>query len=189
MITYTNKLLIAMPDMKGLPFETSVVYLMHHNEDGAMGFIINIPLSPNLSDLFSQMEIITKEPSSNSLLNQKLLLGGPVQQEHGYILHTKSEIKFDAIKQLNDNLFLTTSRDILENLGKENSPEKVLITLGYSGWGPGQLEEEIMANSWLVAPFSEDIVFDIPLELRWQAALESIGIRDIHQLSGLSGHD
>lgn len=188
MITYSDRLLIATPDLKGQPFEASVVYLVQHNEQGAMGFIVNIPLTPNLSDLFSQMNIHAKK-SSSPLLNKKLMLGGPLQKEHGYILHTKTEIVFDAVKQLNDNLFLTTSKDILENLGTVNSPEKVLITLGYSSWEPGQLEAEIMANHWLVAPFSEQIVFDIPIELRWQVALESIGIKNIHQLSGLAGHD
>ncbi|MCF6767722.1 YqgE/AlgH family protein [Thiotrichales bacterium 19S11-10] len=188
MISYTNKLLIAMPELKGIPFESSVIYLMHHDEEGAMGFIINVALSPNLSDLFSQMEIKSKK-SSSTLLNQKLMLGGPIQQEHGYILHTKSEIIFDAIKQLNDNLFLTTSKDILENLDQKDSPKKLLITLGYTSWGPGQLEEELKENAWLIAPFSEEIIFDLPLENRWQAALESIGIKDINKLSGISGHD
>lgn len=190
MTTYENHFLIAMPELQEQLFESSVIYLMHHDKDGAMGFIINVPLSPNLSDLFSKMDIKKNQgKSSSKLLNQKIMLGGPVQQESGYILHTKSDIKFNAVKKLNPNLFLTTSRDILENLGKDKSPEKVLIALGYAGWGPGQLEKEIQENSWLVAPFSENILFDLPTDQRWKSALASIGVKDVNHLSGLSGHD
>jgi len=180
-----NHFLIAMPSLKDPFFKRSVTYLCEHNDDGAMGLIINIPVDLTLADLLKQLDIDIDSGSRRNLDSQ-ILQGGPVAPERGFVLHTP-QFGYASSMELNDQLMVTTSKDILEVLGTASEPDKYLVTLGYAGWSPGQLEQELSDNSWLTIPASNDIIFDTPLHQRWELAAKRLGI-DIWQLTGDAGH-
>jgi putative transcriptional regulator len=178
-----NHFLIAMPALSDPNFHHTATLICEHNEDGALGIIINRPLGINLGDILEHMDI---KASSESIASQPVFMGGPVQGDRGFVLHEPLG-NWDATLKVTENTGVTSSRDILEAIARGGGPDKSIITLGYAGWGPGQLEEEIAANAWLSGPANSRIVFDVSYEQRWEAAAALIGV-DLKLLSGDAGH-
>jgi len=183
MINLENQLLIAMPTLNDSYFNRSVIYVCEHNEDGAMGLIINLPIEMTLNELLAHIEA---DVDSNPIMNQKVLTGGPVSTQRGFVLHSPQK-GWKSSLALSSDVMITTSKDILMALGTDQAPEKFLVTLGYAGWDAGQLEEEIQANSWLTTLADKDILFNTPIEQRWKKATEMLGI-DVAHLSNEIGH-
>ncbi len=179
----TNHLLIAMPNLADPNFSHTVTYICEHNENGAMGLVINRPIDINVAEVLEQMEIPVDEPSAGAA---QVYLGGPVEEQRGFVLHS-SDSEWDSTLRINDQVSVTTSRDILEAMARGEGPEHALVALGYAGWGPGQLEQEILDNSWLSAPADQAILFTLPPARRWEAAAELLGV-DLNRLSSESGH-
>ncbi|MDH5358739.1 MAG: YqgE/AlgH family protein [Gammaproteobacteria bacterium] len=175
--------LIAMPSLVDTFFYRSVVYICEHDEEGAMGLIINRPTQIMLAELLSHLEI---NNPSELVLHTPVLFGGPVQKHQGLVLHN-SDADWQTKIQLADNVFLTTSTDILENIGTENGPEHALVTLGYAGWAAGQLEQELTENSWLTVAANDDLLFNTPADQQWPAAAKLLGI-DINLMANTAGH-
>lgn len=178
-----NQLLIAMPSLEDPMFYKTVTYICEHNDDGAMGLIINVPINISVNELLAQIDA-DKETSPQ--LDQQVLTGGPVSPHRGFVLHSPQQ-GWSSSLSLSNDIMITTSKDILEALGTEREPSKYMVTLGYAGWGPGQLEEEIQANSWLTTPADPQILFETPIEQRWHKATEKLGINLAH-LSSDIGH-
>jgi len=178
-----NQLLIAMPGMPDPNFSTTVTLICEHNSDGALGIVINRPLDLNLGSLFEQLDV--ENPNADASQNP-IVLGGPVAPESGFVLHNPIET-FENSLAVSDDIQLTLSRDVLDAMAAGNGPDKTLVALGYAGWGAGQLEDEMLANSWLNVPATPEIVFDTPFGERWMSAAKSIGI-DISQISPDAGH-
>ena len=178
-----NHLLIAMPSLGDTFFHRTVTYICEHNEEGAMGLIINLPVNVTLNELLSQLDADKKSLPS---LEKMVLTGGPVSPDRGFVLHSPQN-SWKSSLALSDEIMITTSKDILMALGTELSPPDYLVTLGYAGWGPGQLEQEIQENSWLTTPADSEILFKTPIEKRWQKAAEKLGI-DVAHLSSEVGH-
>jgi len=179
-----NHLLIAMPQMHDESFEKTVTLICEHNAEGALGIVINRPLEINIGDILEQFNL----PCSGEVALEPTLMGGPVATERGFILHKNNTIRrWDSSIHISEHIHVTSSQDILEAIASGNGPDKLYFALGYSGWNAGQLEEELKANAWLVAPFNEEILFSVPFEQRWHAAAESIGV-DLKNLSTDYGH-
>ncbi len=178
-----NQFLIAMPGLEDPNFARTVTYICEHNEDGAMGIVINRPSELMLSDVLAHMGI---NPQAPGLDQQPVYLGGPVEEERGFVLHTPAA-DWDSSMSITDDISITTSRDILEAMANGNGPEKSLIALGYAGWGAGQLDEEIQDNAWLSGPADPAILFDMPADKRWTAAARLLGV-DMNLLSTDAGH-
>jgi putative transcriptional regulator len=178
-----NQLLIAMPSLDDSYFNKTVTYICEHNEEGAMGLIINLPINVSLNELLTQID---EDKAEAPELDQQVLTGGPVSQDRGFVLHS-TQSGWNSSLALSDEVMITTSKDILLALGTEEAPEKYMVTLGYAGWGPGQLEEEIKENSWLITPADGEIIFNTPIEQRWKKATTMLGI-DIAHLSNEIGH-
>jgi len=178
-----NQFLIAMPAMADPNFARSVVLMCQHSDEGAMGLVINRTIGMSLMDLLEQMGLQTQLPS---VASASVFLGGPVQTERGFVLHDVGPVYQSSIS-LSDELMLTTSKDVLEAISLGKGPRRFLVALGYAGWGAGQLEEEIRANAWLNMPAATDLVLSAPIEARWQAAVQRVGV-DLSRLSSQSGH-
>jgi len=200
-----NQLLIAMPSLGDPYFNKTVTYICEHNDDGAMGLIINSPVNITLQDLLKQInddsedksdtndsskqvnkKAIEKKPKQENSLEQLVLSGGPMSQQRGFVLHS-TQVGWQSSLALSKEIMITTSKDILLALGTHEEPEKFIVTLGYASWGPGQLEQELQANSWLTTPADSTILFNTPIELRWKKATEKLGI-DVAHLSSDVGH-
>lgn len=179
----SNQFLIAMPNLTDPGFFHTVTYLCQHNEEGALGIVINRQIDMRLGDIFKQMRIQVTYPSA---ADSPVFYGGPVQQERGFVIHTPCG-RWDSSIAISDEIALTTSRDILEAIAVGEGPTYYLVALGYAGWGEGQLEREIIDNAWLNTPCGNDILFKTPVSQRWQAAANQIGI-DINQLTAPAGH-
>ena len=179
----TNHFLIAMPGMADPFFARTVTYLCQHNDEGALGIIVNRPSELTLADIMEQMEIDIREPGVGQI---PIYFGGPVQPERGFILHEPFG-DWNSTLKVSDSVSLTTSRDILEAVGHGSGPRNILVALGYAGWGKGQLEKEIVQNSWLNAPADQSIIFQHPAANRWKAAAELMGV-DISLLTSQAGH-
>jgi putative transcriptional regulator len=179
----TNQFIIAMPTLADPNFFHAVAYLCQHNEEGALGIVINRSAEMKLGEIFKQMDI---QVTSRKAAEAPIFAGGPVHQERGFVVHTACG-DWDATLAVSDAISLTTSRDILEAIAVGEGPERYLIALGYAGWGEGQLEQEIMDNAWLNTPCGTAVLFDTPIEARWRAAAGQIGI-DINQLTTPAGH-
>ena len=177
-----NQLLLAMPGLLGDYFAGTLTYVCEHNEEGAMGLIINRPSELTVLELLAQLGL----PTDRSLAQVPVLEGGPVSTERGYVLHS-AEKTFESSASLGPDLRLSTGLDALEAIGKGNGPEKSLIALGYAGWGAGQLEEEMANNVWLTAPSNPEILFDLPHADRQQAAAALLGI-EFRLIAGTAGH-
>ncbi len=178
----TNHFLIAMPMLEDPNFFHTLTYICSHDEQGAMGIVINRPMEVELSDVLAHMDITASDFSAGIL---PIYQGGPVQPERGFVIHTPVG-HWDAMMQTG-SLGITTSRDILVALANGEGPEKTLIALGYAGWGSGQLEREMADNTWLSTLADEHILFDTPAEQRWQAAASKLGV-DLNLLSTQAGH-
>ena len=183
METLENQLLIAMPTLEDSMFNKTVTYICEHNDEGAMGLIINSPVDITLNELLAEIDA---DKESCAQLDQQVLTGGPVAQNRGFVLHSPQN-DWTSSLSLSNELMITTSKDILEALGTDKAPSQYLVTLGYAGWGPGQLEKELQENSWLTTPADNHILFETPIEQRWKKATEKLGI-DIAHLSSDVGH-
>ena len=179
----TNQLLIAMPGMADPNFSTTVTLICEHNDDGALGIIINRPLSLKLSGLFEQLAVDDADPEAAS---NPVMSGGPVGTERGFVLHGKDH-SFENTLAVSDDIQLTLSRDVIDAMAVGDGTEKSLVAIGYAGWEPGQLEEEMLANSWLNVTATPELVFDTPFEERWDSAARLLGV-DIASLSPDAGH-
>jgi len=179
----TNHFLIAMPALKDSNFFHTVTYICEHNDDGAMGIVLNRPTDLQLADLLGQLDI---ESSSAEAVAQTIYLGGPVQTERGFVLHTPEQ-GWDSTLNVTGEVSITTSRDILQSIAGGEGPEKSLIALGYAGWAGGQLEDELSANAWLSGPADIEVIFDLPPEQRWESAASLLGV-DLNLLSAETGH-
>ena len=182
-IDLTNQFLISMPNLKDPNFEKTVTYICVHNEEGAMGIVINKPLEIGLGEIFVQMEIPVNNPDANK---QKIYHGGPVHTDHGFILHQTSK-EWNSSIIVSPELCVTTSKDILEAIAEGEGPDESLVALGYAGWSAGQLEQELMDNAWLNGPVDLEIIFNTSSEQCWQSAANHIGV-DIDKLSSDIGH-
>jgi putative transcriptional regulator len=179
----TNQFIIAMPNLADPNFSHTVAFLCQHNQDGALGIVINRTTDMKLGEIFKQMDIKVIAPATAEI---PVFAGGPVQQDRGFVVHTGGG-DWHATMAVSETISLTTSRDVLEAIAAGEGPEQYLIALGYAGWGAGQLEKEIMDNAWLNTPYGKEVLFDTPVNLRWNAAAEQIGI-DINQLTAPAGH-
>jgi putative transcriptional regulator len=178
-----NQLLIALPALSDPHFARGVALVCQHDAEGAMGVVVNRPSEYTLGDVFEQMGI---ETGDEALRARLVLSGGPVHPERGFVVHDGNG-HWDSSLPVADNLHVTTSRDILEAMARGTGPEHALVALGCAGWGAGQLEQELIEDSWLTAPADTRLLFDTPLEARWQAAAGLIGV-DMSRLADYSGH-
>jgi putative transcriptional regulator len=178
-----DQFIIAMPTLADPNFFHTVAYLCQHNEEGALGIVINRSTDMKLGEIFKQMEIQVTSPASAEI---PVFAGGPVQQDRGFVVHTSGG-DWHATMAVSETISLTTSRDVLEAIAAGQGPEKYLVALGYAGWGAGQLEKEIMDNAWLNTPCGTQVLFDTPVNLRWSAAADQIGV-DINLLTTPAGH-
>ena len=181
-ISLKNQLLIAMPSLQGPDFSKSVTIICEHNEEGAMGIVVNHPLDLSTIDLLEHMAI----PCTQSRNINPVLAGGPVQTDRGFVIHRAEKLWKSSI-HLDNDIAVTTSSDILHAMGREEISNDAFIALGYAGWGPGQLEQEILENSWLNIPIKAEILFETDINTRWNKAANSIGF-DINQLSYYCGN-
>jgi putative transcriptional regulator len=179
----SNHFLIAMPSLEDPNFHHTTTYICEHDENGALGIVINRPLNMKLGEILQHMDI---KASSEKISSLPVYLGGPVQNDRGFVLHEPLG-DWEATLQVSDSIGITSSSDILAAIAAGEGPEKALVTLGYAGWGAGQLEQEIAANAWLNGPASTEIVFNTPCEQRWLAAAALLGV-DLNLLSGDMGH-
>lgn len=183
----TNHFLVAMPSMKDPYFKHSVIYICEHNEEGAMGLIINAPIDITVGGMLKQVEIERAYPQSQSKsLKEPVFNGGPVSEDRGFILHRPKD-HYESSIRMTDDIAVTTSKDILTVLGTDAEPKGYLVALGYSGWEAGQLESELSENSWLTIEADSDLIFNTPTRDKWNKAIQKLGIDPI-QLSGEAGH-
>ncbi len=180
----TKQLLIAMPSLQDPNFVRAVILVCEHNENGAMGIVINQSISLSVGELLSRLngDDNGKHVSDHS----PVYAGGPVHINRGFILHD-SDRQWASTHIIDNDLKLTTSEDILLDIGKGVGPKNSIVALGYAGWGAGQLERELAENVWLTVPYEAKIVFDTPAERRWQSAANKLGI-DLHLISNETGH-
>jgi putative transcriptional regulator len=178
-----NQLLIALPSLVDTNFSRSVALVCQHDEDGAMGIVVNRASEYTLGEVFGQMGV---EGGSESMRAQMVLAGGPVHPERGFVLHDGG-MRWDSTLMITRGLYLTTSRDILEAMARGEGPEHAIVALGCAGWGSGQLENELTDNDWLTAPADAELLFALPLDDRWQAAAGRIGV-DFAHLADYAGH-
>ncbi len=186
-INLSNQFLIAMPGMADGNFGGTVVYLCEHTNQGALGLIINRPIDINLKNLFEKVDLSLDR---DDLASRPVYLGGPVQTERGFVLHDQLDDEgghYSSTLKIPGGLEMTTSRDVLEAISNGAGPRRVFITLGYSGWGAGQLEEELGRNGWLTVEADPRIIFDTPVEERYDKALSLLGI-DRNFLLAEAGH-
>ncbi len=178
-----NQLLIAMPSLLDPNFSRTVTYVCEHGEQGAMGIVLNRPTELRLVDVLNHMDIAGDFGSKGE---QIVFLGGPVEEERGFVLHTRPS-DWDSTMRISDDISITTSRDILEAMAQGEGPEDTLVALGYAGWSAGQLEQELQDNAWLSGPSDRSVLFDLPAEQRWEAAARLLGV-DVNLLSSDAGH-
>ena len=181
--TFKNHFLIAMPSMEDEHFEHSVTLLCEHNDNGALGLIVNRPSDLSLADMFKHLELPDPEMDADSI---PVFYGGPVQPERGFVIH-RTAGNWQSSLPLGGDLHLTTSKDILSAIGKSEGPKDFLLILGYSGWSAGQLENEMLQNAWLNTPANSDIIFHTPSAERWEAATRLLGISS-SQIMSQTGH-
>lgn len=172
-----------MPQQAEPPFSRGVALLCQHDAEGAIGLLVNQLSTYRFGDVLAQMDLSCAD---EKLAGAPVLIGGPVQQQRGFVLHREPGA-WEATYRVNDMWSVTTSRDILVAMAAGEGPREAVMVLGYAGWDAGQLEQEIMANAWLTAEASDRIVFDTPLEDRWSAAAGLVGV-DPSRLSGYAGH-
>ena len=191
-INLTNHFLIAMPGLEDAAFSRSVVYVCEHSERGALGLVINKPSDINLKVLFDKVQLPL---GRDDLLQLPVFQGGPVQTDRGFVLHEAffsaadkpDEPVYASTMSIPGGLEMTTSKDVLEALSSGNGPRRVLVSLGYSAWGEGQLESELGDNSWLTVDADLGVIFDTPVDQRYNKALGLLGL-EMWMLSPQAGH-
>jgi putative transcriptional regulator len=189
-VNFTNQFLIAMPSLREGTFAGTVIYLCEHTDKGALGLVINKPIDITLKNLFEKVELSLDRAD---LAESPVYFGGPVQTERGFVLHERLDGgeggggHYNSSLQIPGGLEMTTSKDVLEALSNGAGPKKILVTLGYSGWGAGQLEDEMSRNGWINVSAEPGIIFDTPVEQRYDRALSLLGISS-GMLSQEAGH-
>jgi putative transcriptional regulator len=178
----SNHFLIAMPGLDDPNFSRTVTLICEHNEDGALGIVVNRPSELKLGDLLAHIEI----RANAAIAAAPVYIGGPVQRERGFVLHPPGG-HWDSSLQVGSGLCVTTSRDVLEALASGEGPDRCLVALGYAGWGAGQLEREMVENAWLSGPADPAVIFDQDSDARWRAAAALLGV-DMSLLSSQAGH-
>ena len=182
-VSFANQLLIALPALSDPNFARSVTLICQHDAEGAMGIVVNRNSEYTLGDVLQQMRI---EGGDEALRARAVLSGGPVHPERGFVLHD-GDHGWDSSMEIAQGLYVTTSRDILEAIARGEGPARSTVALGCAGWGAGQLEYELGENSWLTAPADPELLFDTPVEQRWQGAAGRIGV-DMSRMADYSGH-
>jgi putative transcriptional regulator len=183
-VNLTHHFLIAMPGMADPYFSRSLTYVCEHNEQGALGLVVNRPIDMTLAAFFAKLELRLQDASPHAL--SPVFFGGPVQTDRGFVLHQPIG-EWQSTLAVRDRVGLTTSRDILEAVAEGAGPERMLVALGYSGWGAGQLENELKENAWLTVEATDSVLFELPAEQRLAAAMELLGV-DFASLSERAGH-
>ncbi len=178
-----GKFLIAMPDMGDPRFSGTVIYICAHSDEGAMGIIINKP-QPEIrfSNLLEQLDI----PKESDVRDIRVHFGGPVENARGFVLHSQDYRSEAGTMEVEDDIFMTATLDVLQDIARGQGPKSSMLALGYSGWGPGQLESELAQNGWLTCDARADIIFGRANEHKWSAALKVLGI-DPMMLSSSGG--
>ncbi len=179
----SNQLLIALPQLDDPNFARTVTLICRHDEEGAMGITLNRPSDYHMAEVLSQLGL---DDRTGLLGQREVLTGGPVHPERGFVLHADDGRDWDSTYRVSRQIKLTTSRDILAAMAAGSGPAKALLALGCAGWGPGQLEEELAANAWLTVPADDSILFDLPLEQRWNSAAALLGV-DLRLLTDYAG--
>jgi putative transcriptional regulator len=182
-VNLTQHFLIAMPNMVDPHFAKSLTFVCEHNEQGALGIVVNRPTEMNLHALLEQVSIATESDDFKSVA---VHFGGPVQVDRGFVLHTPVG-QWQSTLAVGSEIGLTTSKDILQAVARGEGPRQILVTLGYAGWAPGQLEHELAQNAWLTVQATSQVIFDLPAEERLPAAMSLLGI-DYAKLSEIAGH-
>jgi len=182
-INLTHHFLIAMPSMADPYFAKTLTYVCEHNDQGALGLVVNRPIDMTLQALFERLSLTLKH---KDLSDAPIYFGGPVQTDRGFVLHEPAG-NWQSTLRVRDAIGLTTSKDILEAVGRGEGPDKLLVTLGYAGWSAGQLEHELGQNAWLTVEAKDAILFDLPSEERLPAAMELLGV-DYARLADSAGH-
>lgn len=177
-----NRLLVAMPSMLDPNFARTVTLVCQHDAAGALGIVVNRLAPLAIGDVLAQMGLATNEPG---LAEAPVYLGGPVQPERGFVIHD-GDIAYDSTLEIAPGLRLTTSRDVLAAMAAGRGPRRALLALGYAGWGAGQLEAEVRDNAWLTADVDADLIFELPVHARWEAAARLVGV-DVARLAGEAG--
>jgi putative transcriptional regulator len=191
MISLKGQFLVAMPEMGDNRFRDTVIYLVGHGDEGAMGLVVNQSLEDmRFADILEELKIGEKEDIirlPEDIRDRAVLRGGPVQRSRGFVLHSPDYFREGNSYSVTDEICLTATLDVLKAIAFKNSPSDALFALGYCGWSPGQLEGEIQGNGWLTVPFSRDLLFQTPIADRYDAALGRLGITRA-SLSSFSGH-
>lgn len=181
---FTHQLLIAMPAMADPRFVRTLTYIFQHDENGAVGLVINKPLELPLRQLLTEIRLPPLSPQVAG--DQPVLAGGPVQPEVGFVLHP-GQGPWSSSREVGGDICVTNSRDILDAISQGHGPKDYLVALGYAGWSAGQLEQEMAENAWLTCPPDHELLFDLPFDARWAAAAQRIGV-DLRLLSDQIGH-
>ena len=182
-INLVDHFLIAMPQLQGSYFGNSVIYMWQHDDEGALGIVVNLPLRLNLAAVFSQLDIEVEQPES---AKRVVLSGGPVETDKGFILHDSRKDWASTIR-VTDDIRITTSRDILDDISRGAGPTNYLVALGCAGWSPGQLEQEITDNSWITCPATKEIIFSTDYANKPELAAATLGF-SMAQLTTDVGH-
>ena len=186
-LNLANHFLIAMPSMQDPVFGGTVVYVCEHNENGVLGVVINKPTDMTMQVLFERIDLKLEEgPGLASHVDEPIMFGGPVQDDRGFVLHTPGN-RYSSSLTVTKDIAFTTSIDVLEAVAAGEGPPRMLVSIGYSGWSPGQLEEEIGRNGWLTVGADPEILFNLPIEERYTAAMRLLGI-DPLMLTSEAGH-
>ncbi|KGQ69723.1 hypothetical protein OA57_10470 [Chelonobacter oris] len=181
-----DRFLLAMPGMDDPFFKNALIYLCEHNEQGSMGIMLTRTTELSVAEIIAKMNFLIAD-QRHYQQDDVVLIGGPVSVERGFILHTKCVPPFQHSVAVSDQIWLTTSADVLQTIGRPDEPEKYLVALGCCTWRSGQLEQEIADNAWLVLEPSEHLLFDVPHDRRWLEANRSLGFEPTH-LTALAGH-
>ncbi len=190
MISLKGQFLVAMPEMGDARFRDSVVYMVGHSDEGAMGLVVNHSVEDmRFADILEELKLGSSEEIirlPQDIREREVLRGGPVQRSRGFVLHSSDYFREDNSYSVSDDICLTATLDVLRAIAFKNAPADALFALGYCGWSPGQLETEITGNGWLTVPFSRELLFGTPVQKRYDAALGVLGITRA-SLSGVAG--
>lgn len=183
-IDLSGQFLLAMPGVVGGPLADTIIYVCEHNADGALGLVVNRPTDITVGDLLQRIDL-DLSLEIGPVKDAPVLFGGPVQTDRGFVLHIPAGSYSSSVTL--GGMTLTTSRDVLQDVSQGVGPDRLMVSLGYAGWGPGQLESEMASNAWLNVAANQEILFDVPAESRYQAALSQLGINPM-MLTGEAGH-
>jgi putative transcriptional regulator len=185
-LNLANHFLIAMPSMDDPIFGGTVVYICEHNDKGVLGVVINKPTDMTMDVLFDRIDLKVDDSLGSNVVNEPIMFGGPVQDDRGFVLHSPSG-RYSSSLAVTDDVAFTTSIDVLEAVANGTGPRRMLVSIGYAGWSPGQLEEEIARNGWLTVGADAHVLFDLPIDERYNAAIKLLGI-DPLMLASEAGH-